>query len=109
LTEVQTTDERRVAKQIVSYFLRNQKAADTLEGIARWRLLEEQIHQTVRITEQALRSLVAMGLVVTERTATAGIVYHLNEIRRSEAEEFVTHGSPFIPRRERRRRSRERK
>jgi hypothetical protein len=45
MTERCMTDEACVTKQIVSYFLRNPNAADTLEGIARWRLLEERIHQ----------------------------------------------------------------
>jgi hypothetical protein len=86
-------DEASVAKQIVSYFLRNPKAADTLEGIARWRLLEEQIHQSVRVTERAVWSLVAAGLLVAEQTAGAETIYHLNEARRTEAEDFI--GAPF--------------
>ncbi len=78
-----------MAKEIVSYFLRNPSAADTLEGIARWRLLDERIHQSVRMTEAALRSLVKAGLLLAERTKSAGIIYHLNRNKRNEAENFL--------------------
>jgi hypothetical protein len=80
----------RTAKQIVSYFLRNPRAADTLEGIARWRLLDEQIDQSVRATERALQELIALGLLVARHTASAGTIYHLDESRRDEAERFLT-------------------
>ncbi len=87
-----------MAKQIVNYFLRNPRAADSLEGIARWRLLDEQVHQSVRMTETALSYLVGKGLLLAERTETAGRLYHLNESRRSEAEQFVRGKSSSAPR-----------
>ena len=77
-----------MAKQILRYFLHNPHAADTLEGIARWRLLDEQIRQSVRMTTLAVQSLVSMGLLVAERAGAAGIVYRLNEAKRGEALRF---------------------
>lgn len=83
-----------MAKQILSYFLRNPQAIDTLAGISRWRLLEEEIHQSVQMTEQALTSLVKMGFLLREQTRAAGILYRLNEARRGEAEAFAGRPSP---------------
>ncbi|HUP10205.1 MAG TPA: hypothetical protein VMU47_23840 [Caldimonas sp.] len=54
------------AKEILRYFLRNPGAADTLEGVARWRLMDERIHGTVEETDQALAWLVAEGLLLKE-------------------------------------------
>jgi hypothetical protein len=94
-----TADERSVAKLIAAYFLRNPQAADTLEGIARWRLLDEQIHQSVRTTTEAVQLLVKMGLLVAERSGPAGVLYRLNESRRSHAAQFAA-GGAGPPRRE---------
>ena len=40
--------------EILSYFLRNPLAADTLEGVARWRLLDEVVYRKVEETRAAL-------------------------------------------------------
>jgi hypothetical protein len=89
VTQRPSGDEKGVAQQIVSYFLRNPETADTLEGIARWRLLDERIHESVRMTERALRSLVRKGLLV-ETAAATGTLYRLNETKRGTAEEFIS-------------------
>jgi hypothetical protein len=78
-----------VAKQIVRYFLRNPTAADTLEGVARWRLRDEAIHQSIRITDAALRMLLEMRLLFADHTLSAGTLYHFDEARRRAAERFV--------------------
>ena len=33
------------ARAVLSYFFRHRRAADTLEGVVRWRLLEEQVRE----------------------------------------------------------------
>lgn len=43
------------------YFTEHPHAADSLEGIARWRLLEQRIQQTVDETAEALAWLVERG------------------------------------------------
>jgi DNA-binding PadR family transcriptional regulator len=60
-------------KQILNYFLRNSKAADTLEGIARWRLLEEQVHRSFQQTESALAWLVEQGFLEVETVGSRRI------------------------------------
>lgn len=39
--------DSKLALEILQYYLRHPEAADTLEGVARWRLLEQRIHHTV--------------------------------------------------------------
>jgi hypothetical protein len=107
LTVSSTRDALRAAKQIISYFLRNPRAADTLEGIARWRLLEEHIHQSVRLTQRALQTLVAMGLVVARHTESSGTIYYLDKSKCEEAERFLSGdaGQKKSPRRKKRKRN----
>src|SRR5262249_56056921 len=46
--------DETVVRQILAYFVRSRRVADTLEGIARWRLLEERVRLSVRQTQAAL-------------------------------------------------------
>jgi hypothetical protein len=54
----------RVIESVRNYFREHPLAADTLEGIARWRLLEERALQQVSATARALRWLVEHGELV---------------------------------------------
>lgn len=79
----------KVSREVLSYFLRFPEAADNLEGIARWRLMEERIHSTLEETRGALDWLSANGFLVREETASAQAVYHLNASKRDEAKDFL--------------------
>jgi len=78
------------ARQILSYFVRNESAVDSLEGIAKWRLLEEAIHRNVLETEQALEWLVRQGYLVESMQPHAGRLFSFNAAKRAEAR-FLTH------------------
>jgi hypothetical protein len=80
----------RRAREILEHYLRNPGAADTLEGIAGWRLLEEFVQRRVDETEQALQWLVARGFLESSVGPAAGPVYRLNLERRADGERFVT-------------------
>ena len=69
--------ELEIVKQILNYFLRNSKAADTLEGIARWRLLEEQVHRSFQQTESALAWLVEQGFLEEVETVGSSRIFRL--------------------------------
>lgn len=69
--------ELEIVKQILNYFLRNSKAADTLEGIARWRLLEEQVHRSFQQTELALTWLVEQGFLEEVKTVGSSRIFRL--------------------------------
>jgi hypothetical protein len=81
--------EAQIVKQVLGYFMRNPEAADDLEGVARWRLLDEAVHRTVDETERAIVWLVRSGFLVETDTAGGGRVFHINEARRDEAENFL--------------------
>jgi len=84
--------------RILSYFVRNPEAADTYEGIVRWRLMEEAIHYTTADTEQALVWLVSNGYLNETASAGANPIYSLNRARRADAE-MITAGKslPSVP------------
>jgi hypothetical protein len=75
-----------VAREIMSYFLNSSEATDTLEGIARWRLMQQRIDRTVDQTFSALRLLVDRGLIEEVRSGTGPVLFRLNASRRAEAE-----------------------
>ena len=79
----------KVTKQVLRYFLRNPQSADSLEGVARWRLLEERIHHTLVETQSALEQLVAEKYLRVVSISGSEHIYTLNTAKRKEAEEFV--------------------
>ena len=78
-----------VARDILSYFLRNPQTADDLEGIARWRLMSETIRRSVEDTNRALEWLAEQGFLVQVTTAGAGPIFRLNQVNRARAETFL--------------------
>ncbi len=78
-----------IAKDILRYFLRNPQAADDLEGVVRWRLLEEKIHRSLEEARVALNWLVSKGLLVEEHGGTSSAMYRLNLEDREEIARFL--------------------
>lgn len=77
------------ARDILRYFLRNPQASDSLEGVVKWRLVEEDVHRTVQATRCALQLLVDKGYLLEHRSAVAGESFALNLQKRHEAERFA--------------------
>ena len=69
--------------------MRNPQSADSLEGVARWRLLEEKIHHTLIETQSALENLVAEEYLRVVSVPGSELIYTLNTDKRKEAEQFV--------------------
>jgi hypothetical protein len=89
----QGDDGDEAMQSVLSYFVHNPEAADDVEGIARWRLLEETIAHTIDQTQRALRRLVAEGHLV-ERTAPGmKPIYRLNPEGRTVAWRSTTSGA----------------
>lgn len=80
----------KVAREIMTYFLRHPVAADSLEGIARWRLMLQKIDQTVDETAAALRMLVEGGLMEEIRNGLGEPIFRLNPNKREEAERLLS-------------------
>jgi hypothetical protein len=79
-----------IAKDILGYFLRNPQAADDLEGVARWRLLNQTIHRDVEETSLALDWLVQHGLLDRLSRTGTGNIFHLAPEHREAAEAFLS-------------------
>jgi hypothetical protein len=78
-----------VAREILSYFLRNPNAADSLTEIARWRLMQEMVRRSVETTEAALNWLVSEGYVREETRRGTERIFQFNPARREDAESFL--------------------
>ena len=79
----------RPAREILAYFLRNPAAADSLEGIARWRLLEQAIHRTIVETEGALAWLVDNGYLIEVDLPHSRRLYRLNPEKQDAAGQLL--------------------
>jgi hypothetical protein len=84
-----STPAQELAKEILSYFLRNPQAADSVKGVARWRLLEERVHRQIEDTDEALGWLVSNGFLLRVSPTFTEAVYQLNQQNRPEAERFL--------------------
>lgn len=78
-----------VAKQILSYFLRNPEVCDSLTELARWRLMEETVRLSVENTQAALNWLVAEGYVQREVRVGTESLFRLNPTRQKDAESLI--------------------
>ena len=83
-----------MAREILRYFVRNPHAADSLEGVARWRLMDEMIHRKLRETEEALEWLTAQGYLKASIAAGGTRTFRLNPEPGKDVERFLTEPSP---------------
>jgi hypothetical protein len=79
----------KVAREIVRYFLHHPAATDSLEGIARWRLMLQRIDESANETAEALRVLVEAGIMQEIRTPDGQLLYRLNADKREAADELL--------------------
>jgi len=86
----ETEPER--AREVLNYFLRHPQAADTLEGIARWRLMQEALQRGVEETSRALEWLVSKGFLREVSKPYSSPIYSLNHEETAKAEEFLAQG-----------------
>lgn len=83
-----------VVRTVLAYFVRNRKAADTVEGIARWRLSEEQVNRNLQQVDSAISWLVEQGLLEEVRPASSEVpVFRLNQERQAEAVRYLSEKS----------------
>ena len=77
----------KVAREILSYLERNPDAGDTLEGVARWWLLQQRIHTAVEEVQRGLDQLVKLGLVSRRKTTPHGPVLYTAGTEKSRGKE----------------------
>jgi hypothetical protein len=75
-------------KDILDYFLRNPQAVDSAEGVTRWRVIEEQVHRTLKQTQSELAWLLSEGHLEELETASAARFVRLNPERQAVAARF---------------------
>ena len=80
------------AREILEYFVRNPRAADDVEGVTRFRLLDQTIHRAVHDTHEALLWLVAEGFLRQAPAAGTGPIFSLNPEKEAQALRFL--GAP---------------
>ena len=78
-----------VARDILRYFVRNPRAADTVEGVARWRLLDEKIHSNLEQVTRAIGWLVSRKLLVSESSPPSTSIFHLNQQAEKKIQNFL--------------------
>jgi hypothetical protein len=94
-----TRSETDVARQILAYFLRNPRAADSAEGVARWRVMDEKVRHSVRETFVALKWLVAKGYLQERCSRSSGTIFRLHTDRSDEARKLAFGARPRSRRR----------
>jgi hypothetical protein len=78
-----------VTRDILGYLLRHPDMADSLEGLARWRLAEMTVRHTLDETERAVNWLVDRGWVREVARPHWAALFTLDEARRDEAASFL--------------------
>jgi hypothetical protein len=89
LSRSESESDPEVVGQILSYFVCNPNAADSLEGVARWRLLEECAHRNFQQTTAALNWLVSRGFLEEVRITGSSRIFRLDPAKREEAVRFL--------------------
>lgn len=78
-----------MAREILNYFVRNPHAADSLEGVARWRLMDEVIRRKLDETEAALEWLVAQGYLARSIAPGGTPTFRLNPEHIEKSRRFL--------------------
>lgn len=86
--------EPALTREILQYYLRNPHAADTLEGIARWRLLEQTVHETVSEVQDSINWLVDRGLLVRTLRFSSPPLFELNLERIGDCRKYLEQAPP---------------
>jgi len=91
LNQSDCISREETTKSILKFFLQSPGQVESLAGIARWRLLEEEVRRSVKRTEEVLQWLVAKGFLLRAVVGSRQ-VYKLNPEKREEATELVRAG-----------------
>jgi hypothetical protein len=89
LVSDQQPDET-VVREVLNYFLRNPQAVDNLEGIARWRLLDEVVRRKVEETRKALEWLVRQKYLSKTMVPGGAPVFIINPDNIAKAKAFLS-------------------
>jgi hypothetical protein len=80
--------EAQLAEEILRYFLEHPNAADSLEGIAKWRL-NWAVSRGLTRTARALGKLVEMAFIEEIQIMGSSPVFQLNQANLADARNFL--------------------
>ena len=90
-----TKREEVIACRILNYLVRHPHATDTAEGLARWWLLEEEIHERTSEVSQGISFLVEKGFLLENKRPEATPLYRLNPNKQQEIKGALERFSGF--------------
>jgi hypothetical protein len=82
-------NESSVEYEILAYLTSHPEAKDTLEGIARWWILEQRLLLQIQKVQEAIKALVEKELLVEEKRMGSEPVYCFNRARSEEIHRLV--------------------
>jgi hypothetical protein len=74
---------------ILNYLIGHPEARDTVEGIAQWWLLEQNIKEQLSQVQAVLDDLVAMGLILEQEGSDLRPNYRINSSRVDEIKKLL--------------------
>ena len=83
------TEQREVRFHILNYLCDNPNAGDTFDGIVEWWLLHQRIKFETRNISEAVRKLVAEGLILENEGPDSRVRYRINGIREQDVHSIV--------------------
>jgi hypothetical protein len=72
-------DNRTVTQLVMEYLEAQPKACDTIEGIAHWWVMSQQVNDAMFAVKRALDELKARGYIREKRKADGQILYCVQE------------------------------
>ncbi|HEX3034022.1 MAG TPA: hypothetical protein VHT73_02680 [Thermodesulfobacteriota bacterium] len=88
-----TTKKAQIVNEILAYLSEHPDAQDTLEGIVRWWLLEQEIKRERDKVKEALNELVNRGLVIERKGSNTQVRYLINRDKLKEIQELLKKGA----------------
>lgn len=64
--------------RISEYLHKHKQAGDTLEGVARWWMMNQQVNDSLTEVQQALQQLKAQGVVTARKGPDGRTLYFIN-------------------------------
>lgn len=83
-----------VALEILAYLADNPTAQDTLVGIIKWWLLEQQIRTQTFVVQEALAELIARDLIEGRRGRDSHVHYRINASKLREVLDLLAARNP---------------
>jgi hypothetical protein len=83
-----------IAREILAYLVDHPEAQDTLEGILRWWLPEQEMKFQTNRVKEALSELVKEGLVlIKHESSDSRVHYGINKSKYNEIQAFIKQSS----------------